>query len=67
MLAVITGNGFNRFPASLEAKPLKRLCAGGAANTGLKPGVNERLQETEMRLCGGKMEPTHVGCYVAGY
>ena len=29
--------------------PLKRLGGGGTANTGLKPGANESLQETEMR------------------
>jgi acetyltransferase-like isoleucine patch superfamily enzyme len=46
---VVTGNGFNRFPAGWKAKPLKRLGGGGVANTGLKPGVNERRQETEMR------------------
>jgi hypothetical protein len=44
VLAVVTGNGFNRFPAGLEAKPLKRLGCGIAENTGLKPGANERLQ-----------------------
>jgi hypothetical protein len=48
VLAVGAGNGFNRFPAGWEVKPLKRLCGGGAANTGLKPGANERLQETQM-------------------
>jgi hypothetical protein len=46
VLAVGIGNGFNRFPAGWETKPLKRLGGGGAANTGLKPGANERLQET---------------------
>jgi hypothetical protein len=29
VLAVVTGNGFNRFLAGWEAKPLKRLCGGG--------------------------------------
>src|SRR4029453_16380104 len=43
-------NGFNRFSnAGLPAKPLKRLAALPRPNTGLKPGANERLQETEMR------------------
>ena len=28
---------------------MKRLGGGGTANTGLKPGANESLQETEMR------------------
>ena len=43
-------SGFNRFLNSLSpTKPLKRLCCLASANTGLKPGANERLLETEMR------------------
>jgi hypothetical protein len=53
VLAVEAGNGFNRFPTSVEAKPLKRLGGGGVVNTGLKPGANERLQ---------KSEGAHVAC-----
>jgi hypothetical protein len=49
ILAAVTGNGFNRFSVEPEAKPLKRLGGGVAANTGLKPGANERMQKTEMR------------------
>jgi hypothetical protein len=44
-LAAVMGNGFNRFRAETEAKPLKRLVCGAATNTGLKPGANERLKK----------------------
>jgi hypothetical protein len=44
VLAAMTGNGFNRFPGERKAKPLKRLGATAPANTGLKPGANERRQ-----------------------
>jgi hypothetical protein len=44
---MVTGNGFNRFTAEPEAKPLKRLDRVAATNTGLKPGVNERFQNNE--------------------
>ena len=39
---------FQPFSAPAATKPLKRLGASPAP-TGLKPGVNERLQESEMR------------------
>jgi hypothetical protein len=48
VLAARTGNGFNYFPAGREAKPLKRPGDPAPAN-GLKPGANERRQETEVR------------------
>ena len=41
-------NGFSRLLALAEAKPLKRLWRPSVAGTGLKPGANERQQETEM-------------------
>jgi hypothetical protein len=31
VLAVVTGNGFNRFPAGRETKPVKRLAERGCA------------------------------------
>ena len=46
VLAVVTGNGFNRFPAGREAKPLKRLGGGKTANNGRKPRANEGFQKT---------------------
>ena len=42
-------NGFNRFSQRRRSKPLKRLCLPALVHTGLKPGANERLQESEMR------------------
>jgi hypothetical protein len=45
-------NGFNRFPRVLPRKPLKRLWESRTADTGLKPGANESLQDSESRhLC----------------
>jgi hypothetical protein len=41
---------FQPFSAPAATKPLKLLGAASPAPTGLKPGANERLQETEMRL-----------------
>ena len=41
---------FQPFSAPAATKPLKRLGAASPAPTGLKPGANERLQESEMRL-----------------
>jgi hypothetical protein len=40
---------FQLFSAPAATKPLKRLGAASPAPTGLKPGANERLQESEMR------------------
>jgi hypothetical protein len=40
---------FQPFSAPAATKPLKRLGAASPAPTGLKPGANERLQESEMR------------------
>jgi len=40
---------FQPFSALAATKPLKRLGAASPAPTGLKPGANERLQESEMR------------------
>jgi hypothetical protein len=45
----MAGNGFNRFPAGRNPKPLKRLDDPAPANTGLKPGANEKRHNTEMR------------------
>jgi hypothetical protein len=38
---------FQPFSAPATTKPLKRLGAASPAPTGLKPGANERLQESE--------------------
>jgi hypothetical protein len=40
---------FQPFSAPAATKPLKRLGAASPAPTGLKPGANERLQESELR------------------
>jgi hypothetical protein len=40
---------FQPFSAPAATKPLKRLGAASPAPTGLMPGANERLQESEMR------------------
>jgi hypothetical protein len=40
---------FQPFSAPAATKPLKRLGAASPTPTGLKPGANERLQESEMR------------------
>jgi hypothetical protein len=35
---------------AVAAKPLKRLAVEPPVSTGLKPGANERLRESELRL-----------------
>ena len=45
------GNGFNRFRLAKRDQAVETASSLANANTGLKPGANERLQETEMRPC----------------
>jgi hypothetical protein len=59
------GNGLNRFRLLVGAMPLKRLCFGSGVPTGLKPGVNEKLQAMGLRFSERRsLAPFDVGCWM---
>src|SRR5947209_5743769 len=52
---------FNGFPGTGARKPLKRLPPHRLPNTGLKPGVNERMQPSSSRTTNPRVRVWNLG------